>query len=172
MKYILFVFLCLSFSSRLNAQHQVEVRAQSFLVIFDTESKAVRIFPNNRLTSIRSEASKRPIYGPFLADSLYLYTPTDTILVDSIAYIQHIKPLLLLVGTVALIVAVPTAVQLVIFATYAELGIAAQVFFGVVPFIPPLTVLSFVYKKENLTAGKYIYGYQQFPFNYMLGFRR
>lgn len=172
MKHVLLVVFCFSFSSRLYAQHQKEVRAQSYLVIFDSKSKEVRIFPNNRLTSIRSEAGKRPIYGPFLADSLYLYSPTDTISIDSISYIQHIKPLLLLVGGAALIAAVPTALQLVFVATFVDLGIGAQVLFAIAPFIPPLAVLSFVYKKENLTAGKYIFGYQQYPFKYLLGFRR
>lgn len=172
MKYILMIVLSLSFHCRLHAQHQNEVKRQRFLVVFDSKSKEVRILPNNRFTSIKSEASKRRIYGPFQADSLYMYTSSDTIFLDSISSIQNIKPLLLLIGSASLIGAIPIALQFVSFATYVDIGIAGQVFFGVIPLIAPLTALSFVYKKEKLSDGSYVYGYQQYPFKHMSGFRK
>lgn len=172
MKHLLLLVFCFSFSSMLYAQHQERARAQSFLVIFDTKSKAVRIFPNNRFTSVKLETSKRIIHGPFLADSLHLYKDTDTIPLDSLKFMQNVNPLLLLVGGATLIAAFPAAIELVFIIQWLEVGLFIQIVAAAIPFVLPFTMLDYSYKKQNIVPGKYFHSYQQFPFKYMFGYRK
>jgi len=147
-----------------NGQNTIR-KTPHYLIIHNTDGRKGKILVNNNFIRVKLKNDGGKVYGPFQVDSNFIYTATDTVLVDSILLFKTFQPGVALLGISTI---VPAMLVLSVIApgyyfTFVSDPIVWLVTFS--PFIVPLLFIVSSIRRYKIVSDVRIEGRNKYPWH-------